>query len=56
MGSSIGTREPEMVVEGPASGMVVVGIRSQQPMTVRVLLGEISVETVAETTREVDIL
>ena len=55
MGSSTDTRVPEMVVEDPASGMVVVGIRSQEPAMVRVVGGEVSVETVAEMTRTVDI-
>lgn len=56
VGSSTDTRVPEMMVEeDPASGMAVVGIRSQEPVTVRVLRGEVSVETVAETTRTVDI-
>ena len=49
-GSSTDTRVPEMI-EDPASGIAVVGIRSQEP----VMWGEVSLETVAETTWEKDI-
>ena len=55
MGSSTATRVPEMVVEDPASGVAVVGMRSQEPATVRVV-GQVSVETVAETSWMGDIL
>jgi len=52
-GSSTDTRVPEIMVEDPASGVAVVGMRSQEPATVLMVLGEVSVETVAETTRTV---
>lgn len=54
-GISTDTRVPEMMVEDPASGVAVVGIRSQEPATVRVVREGVSVETVAETTWMVDI-
>ena len=54
VGSSMDTRVPEMMVEDPASGIAVVGMRSQDPATVRVVR-EVSEETVAETSRTADI-
>lgn len=55
VGGSAATRVPEMMVEDPASGVAVVGIRSQEPATVRVVGEEASVETVAEMSRTADI-
>lgn len=54
VGRSTGIRVPEIMVEDPASGTAVEGIRSQEPATVRVW-GEVSEETVAEMTRAEDI-
>lgn len=49
VGRSTGIRVPEIMVEDPASGTAVEGIRSQEPATVRAW-GEVSEETVAEMT------
>lgn len=54
VGSSTGTRVPEMILEDPASGIAAEGERSQEPATVRVR-GEVSEEIVAETTWAEDI-